>query len=302
MMPLFRGLLTSLLLLACTVVCILPLILLGLIKALLPFPGGQHLLGVGVRFFARSWARINRRILLALLPTRWVIDGREHLHADRSALVLCNHQSWVDIPCLVELMLDRAPFFTFFLKRQLIWVPFVGLACWALDYPFMRRHSREAIARNPGLAHEDLATTRRACEKLRGRAVSLVNYVEGTRFTPAKQAAQQSPYRHLLRPKAGGVAFTLNAMGDQISTVLDVTLFYPQGIPNFWQFLSGQVQEVRMQVVAHEVPAEFRAGNYQQDASYRRAVQDWLNGLWQEKDQRIARWQSGTAEETKRAE
>ena len=34
-----------------------------------------------------------------------------------------------------------------------------------------------------------------------------MNFVEGTRFTREKHARQNSPYNHLLRTKAGGMAF-----------------------------------------------------------------------------------------------
>jgi 1-acyl-sn-glycerol-3-phosphate acyltransferase len=33
----------------------------------------------------------------------------------------------------------RIPFLKFFLKQELIWVPVIGLAWWALDFPFMKR-------------------------------------------------------------------------------------------------------------------------------------------------------------------
>jgi hypothetical protein len=50
-----------------------------------------------------------------------------------------------------------------------------------------------------------------------------MNFVEGTRFTPAKHAAQQSPYKHLLKPKAGGLALALHVLGDRFDSLLDVT-------------------------------------------------------------------------------
>lgn len=280
-----KGVVTCALLLLNTSIGIVPILLLGILKALIPQPTLRACCGAGVRRCARVWASVNRFILHSSLPTKWEVSGRECFRSERSTLVVCNHQSWVDIPSLLELMLDKTPFFTFFLKKQLIWLPFIGLACWALDYPFMRRHSREAIARNPALAGEDLATTRRACDAIRGRPVSVVNYLEGTRFTQAKHQEQQSPYRYLLRPKAGGAAFTLAAMSGQIQTVLDVTLYYPDGTPNFWQFISGQVQTVVIHVREVPVPAELISGDYQGDERYRQAFQFWISTLWQEKDE-----------------
>lgn len=77
---------------------------------------------------------------------------------------------------------DRIPMPKFFLKQQLLYVPFIGMACWALDMPFMRRYSREYLLRHPHKRGQDLATTRRSCEKFRAVPTTVVNYVEGTRL------------------------------------------------------------------------------------------------------------------------
>src|SRR5690606_31230127 len=161
---------------------------------------------------AETWAEIDKAIFALLTPTRWDIRGGEGLRRDTSYLVVSNHQSWVDIPALVQAFNRKTPYFKFFLKRELIWVPFLGLAFWALDYPFMTRYYKAFLAKNPHMKGKDLEITRRACEKFRDLPVTVVNYLEGTRFTPDKHAAQQSPYRHLLKPKAGGVAFVLAAL------------------------------------------------------------------------------------------
>ena len=69
-----------------------------------------------------------------------------------------------------------------------------------------------------------------------------MNFVEGTRFTAAKHAQQQSPYQHLLRPKAAGIAFVLGAMGGQLRSILNVTVVYPGGARELWDFLCGRVK------------------------------------------------------------
>jgi 1-acyl-sn-glycerol-3-phosphate acyltransferase len=223
------------------------------------------------------------------LPTRWEISGHEGLRGDTSYLVVSNHQSWVDIPALVQALNRRTPFFKFFLKKELIWVPFLGLAWWALDYPFMKRYTKAFLAKNPELKGKDLEITKEACELFKRQPVTIVNYLEGTRFTPAKQAEQTSPYPYLLKPKAGGVAFVLAAMGEQLDAVLDVTVVYPGArIPGFWDLISGRVPRAIIDIKTRELDPALWQGDYENDPVFREYVQNWVNQLWREKNARIA--------------
>src|SRR5690606_16970766 len=122
-----------------------------------------------------------------------------------------------------------------------MYMPVIGVACWAMDFPFMRRHGQTALQANPALRQQDLETTRRACELYRTEPVTVINFLEGTRFTETKRVERQSPYRHLLRPKAGGMSFTLNAMGEQFAGIIDVTIAYrPTTKPLLWSFACGE--------------------------------------------------------------
>jgi len=182
----------------------------------------------------------------------------------------------------------RIPFLRFFLKQQLIWVPLLGPAWWALDFPFMKRYSKETLIRHPELQGKDRESTRRACEKFRHMPVAVMNFAEGTRFTPAKHDAQSSPYRHLLRPKAGGLAFVLDAMGDALHAILDVTIVYPQGRPTMMDLIAGRVRDIR--VHARELPIDAAlVGSYDEDTAFRGRVKLWVNTLWSEKDTRAER-------------
>jgi 1-acyl-sn-glycerol-3-phosphate acyltransferase len=196
-------------------------------------------------WIAETWAEIDKLIFAACIPTQWDIRGGEALRGDTSYLVISNHQSWVDIPALIQALNRRTPFFKFFLKKELIWVPFLGLAWWALDYPFMKRYTKAFLAKHPELAGQDLKITKEACELFKRQPVTVVNYLEGTRFSEAKRKQQDSPFNRLLKPKAGGVAFVLAAMGEQLDAILDVTVVYPQQkIPGFWDLISGAVPKV----------------------------------------------------------
>ena len=278
-----------LLLLLNTLILIGPMMLIALLKLVLPGKALRTAFSRGVMWVAETWAEIDKLIFATLTPTVWDIRGGEGLRRDRSYLVVSNHQSWVDIPALVQGFNRKTPYFKFFLKQELIWVPFLGLAFWALDYPFMKRYSKAYLARHPEMAGQDLEITKRACARFKDLNVTVVNYLEGTRFTAAKQAQQGSPYQHLLKPKAGGVAFTLATLGPQLDALLDVTLVYPgQRAPGFWKLISGQVPKVIMDIRTRELDPALWAGGYQGDAEFRQYVQAWVSQLWQDKDTRIA--------------
>ncbi|PTU72869.1 acyltransferase [Pseudomonas mangrovi] len=297
MRPFITGLSVILLVLLNTLILIGPMLLLALMRLILPGRRLRLACSRGVMWIAETWAELNKLIFATLTPTVWDIRGGGELRSDTSYLVISNHQSWVDIPALVQAFNRKTPYFKFFLKRELIWVPFLGLAFWALDYPFMKRYSKAFLARNPHMQGQDLLITRRACEKFRDLPVTVVNYLEGTRFTPAKHAAQGSPYQHLLKPKAGGVAFVLAALGEQLDAILDVTLVYPEGrIPGFWKLISGQLPRVIVDIRTRELDPALWQGDYQNDPLFRQFVQGWVSGLWAEKDARIAELRAETQE------
>ncbi|MBI6703634.1 acyltransferase [Pseudomonas viridiflava] len=276
------------LLLINTLVLIGPLLVFALLKLL--FRGRMRdRCSHAVMWIAETWAEIDKLIFAACVPTQWDIRGDEGLRADTSYLVISNHQSWVDIPALIQALNRRTPFFKFFLKKELIWVPLLGLAWWGLDYPFMKRYTKAFLAKNPELKGKDLEITRAACELFKRQPVTIVNYLEGTRFTPAKHAAQTSPYTSLLKPKAGGVAFVLAAMGEQLDAILDVTVVYPgYGIPGFWDMLCGRVPKVIVDIRTRPMDPALWQGDYENDPVFREKIQGWVNQLWIEKDARIA--------------
>jgi len=289
-----RIVLAAILIGSSTVLHVLPLFAVALFKALLPFRAVRVACNPLLTGIAESWIGFNSRMIDLFTQTRFVVDdGDVDLRRDGHYLVLANHQSWVDIPVLQKVFNRRIPLLRFFLKSQLFWIPLMGLAWWALDFPFMKRYTREQVERRPELAGRDIASTRRACEKFRSIPVSVMNFVEGTRFTSAKHAAQQSPHRHLLKPKSGGVAFVLDAMGEGLQAILDVTIVYPQGRPTMLDLFGDKVREVRLQVRERPIPREFVGGDYQGDAAFRERFQAWMSALWEEKDATIGRIASG---------
>jgi 1-acyl-sn-glycerol-3-phosphate acyltransferase len=263
-------------------------------KLLIPVPSWRRACGRVLVRIAESWAEGNHDIIRLTQKIEWDFEIPEGLSRDEWYLVVSNHQSWVDIVVLLKAFNRRIPFPRFFLKRELIWMPLLGLAWWALDYPFMKRYSREVLERRPELRGKDLETTRRAGRKYLTLPVSVLNFLEGTRFTPAKHAEQESPYRHLLRPRAGGISFVLAAMNERLRTMLDVTIVYPGGRPGFWDLLSGRVRRVIVRARRLAIPAEMLEGDYAEDPAFRERFQEWVRELWSEKDALIERLEKGT--------
>ena len=283
-----RGLTAASLLVLNTLFWVPILLLFALLKLLVPGKSMRLWVDPVLLRIAEAWIAGNSGWMRLTQATVWDVQGLEGLSPRSWYLVNANHQSWVDILVLQHLLNRRIPLLKFFLKQPLIWVPVMGLAWWALDFPFMRRHSEAYLQKHPEMRGRDQETTRRACEKFALLPTSVMNFLEGTRFTAAKQARQQSPYRHLLKPKTGGVAVALNAMGEKFEAVLDVTIVYPDGVPDFWQFLSGRVPRVVVRVNALPVPAHLVGADYGGDAAVRQAFQQWVHELWLAKDARIA--------------
>ena len=236
---------------------------------------------------AQCWISVNSWIVDRYRGMRWTIDIPDSVNMRDSYVINCNHQSWVDIVVLQKVFNRRAPFMRFFIKQQLIWVPVLGLCWWGLDFPFMRRYSRDQIAANPSLRARDLESARKACEKFTDIPVSMMNFLEGTRFSESKKRRQKSPYRHLLKPKVGGLGQVFFSLSDQLTSLIDVTIVYPDGAPTLWDLLCGKVQSII--VVAREVaiPQDLLGRNIQTDPAYIKDLKTWTAELWAGKDERI---------------
>ena len=238
-----------------------------------------------------SWLSVNNWLIDHILSeTQWdiSIDDGLDLNMQGRYLMTCNHQSWVDTTVNQYFGLTRMPLTRFFTKWELIFIPFVGQAFKILGFPMMKRHTKEQIAKNPELKYRDLAEARKACEQLLSQPFTLLNYLEGTRFTPEKHEKQQSPYVNLLKPKAGGLALAIDILGDKIDALVDMTIVYPDGAPGYGEFWLGDVPRIAVNMRKIEIPDWVLGGNYEDDAEYRENFQKWVDHLWTEKDQLIS--------------
>jgi 1-acyl-sn-glycerol-3-phosphate acyltransferase len=253
------------------------LFLVALLKLTIPIDSWRISCSRLLNAIGQNWIWCNNLGLQLTKDIRWDVEGADDLKPNAWYLVVANHQTWVDILVLQKIFYRKTAMLKFFLKKELIWVPILGIAWWALDFPFMRRSSS---------VQKDFETAREACEKFKLVPVSVMNFLEGTRFTSEKQQKQNSPFKHLLKPKAGGIALVLGTMGNQLRSLLDVTIVYPKGVQNIWTFLCSKSMTVTVRVKQLPVTEEL-IGDYLIDREFRQRFNNWLNNLWTEKDHLI---------------
>ncbi|MGA9110095.1 MAG: acyltransferase [Smithella sp.] len=256
-------------------------------KIFLTWPPLLRIINSILNWIGENWLSGNSGWMRLTQKTKWDVQGMEGLNYHGRYLVVSNHQSWVDILVMQRLLNRRIPLLKFFIKRELIKVPLMGLAWWALDYPFLYRHSAEYLKEHPEQKGKDYEATRKACEKFGTVPTSVMNFLEGTRFTKAKRDRQKSEYKFLLRPKSGGLALALDVLGEKFHSLLDITIVYPDGIPTFWEFLCGKVKRITVRMRTIEIPKQFLHGDYEGDPVFRDAMHKWVQQLWRDKDKQI---------------
>ncbi|WP_062726173.1 acyltransferase [Legionella pneumophila] len=270
-----------------TTLCFIPILFVGLLK-LFPNKNWQSLCTRCVDKIATFWCGINNFYVAKAQKIHWEISGLNNLTPKDWYLVVANHQSWLDIVILQRLFNRKIPVLKFFIKDQLKWIPLLGFSWWAMGCPFMKRYSKEYLAKNPHKQGKDIISTRKAIETFKRTPASIMNFVEGTRFTKVKKEQQQSPYNYLLKPKAGGISFIINSMGQQIKSLIDVTIVYAEKNHSLWDFLCKRVKKVKIIIRQLPIPAQFTSANLINDFQAQNAFKEWLNEQWAIKDNLIA--------------
>lgn len=301
MVEIVRGVATLSMMGLITVMAFIPFLPLAVLKLLMPTAALQRRVTPPLLIVARLWVTAVSALFRAVAGVR--IDCRGDMPRDPRGryLLIGNHRTWADILVLVRCFNGRIPFPRFFIKYELLWFPIVGVACWAMDFPFMRRYRKQALAKRPELKGRDLETTRKACEKYRHQPVTVVNFAEGTRFTPVKQANTRSPYRHLLRPKGAGTGFMVQSMADVLSGILDVTIVYADcEQPTLWDYGCGRIRRVIVSTRQVPVPTALLGARYEDDPHVRHGFQNWMNDIWRRKDEEISRLREETPDRESR--
>ncbi len=274
-----------------TAILAIPVFVLAFVRLILPF--GPVLSFVDRINQAVFYLWISNNAFLMWLTNRiqWDIQGADIEKIKGSCFIISNHVTWTDIVMLGQIYRGKIPITKFFLKHSLIYIPILGQACYSLGMPFLRRYSRNELLKNPKLKTKDIDATRKACQNLLQHPSTLVNFVEGTRFTPEKAKAQQSQYRHLMPPKAASLAIALGLIGPHIDCLLNTTLVYPGEHKGsiFMEMLCGRLKHViaRVEVMDKETINAHMVGDYLQDKQFKHTFTIYLRQLWQRKDDLI---------------
>jgi 1-acyl-sn-glycerol-3-phosphate acyltransferase len=283
-----QGSIALLIVSSSTIVLTMVIFILSIFKFLAPKGRARNFMTRLLSSLGELWISVNKSVTWFYRGLEWDVQIPDGIKHDGRYLVFCNHQSWVDVLVLQHCLNRRAPFMRFLLKQQLIWVPFLGFAWWALDMVFLRRYSPQELLRNPSLRGKDLENAARACEKLKHIPVSMMTFPEGTRFTHPKWRRQDSPFRHLLRPRYGGTGQILYSFDDALDHLIDVTIIYPDGTPGTWQYFSGQVKKIHVQIQLRPIDGAVRGLDFRANKDARAKLKVWLNDIWEEKDRYIA--------------
>ena len=201
-------------------------------------------------------------------------------------LGLSNHQSWADILIILSASNYKMPNLRFFMKKELSWIPFVYLANKNLNMPFVNRHSKKELEKDPNLRFIDYENTIKSCKRLNRAPSTICSYAEGTRFTKEKHTLQKSPYRNLLIPKIGGLATALSAL-PEVNFLIDFTIVYKSDKRSAWSFLKGEMADVKVKITKHKIPDNLKNRNYLTDYEYREDFKTWIESIWTEKDKDI---------------
>lgn len=268
-------------------------VLFGLLIRLIPSKRLQQHANRWLHKLPLLWSAINNAILAISLAGKLDIRGDQALSPKNWYLMIANHQTWIDILIINRVFLWKTPLSKFFMKKELLWsLPIAGLACYLLGYPFMERHTRDDLRKHPELKGKDIETTRQCCEKFKAFPCTMMNFVEGTRFSKKKAAKQKSPHQHLLKPKAGGTSIVLTEMKDYLSGIVNVTIHYePKGL-SLWQFLCGNIDEVIVNYEVLPVTPDL-AGDFYEDRVFRKHFQAWITDIWSKKDALLAQHETG---------
>jgi 1-acyl-sn-glycerol-3-phosphate acyltransferase len=173
--------------------------------------------------FSRFWTWAVIRIG----GIRLKVKGLERLDSNRPYIFMANHQSNIDIPVLIQAL----PSFQlrWVAKKELLYVPFFGLALWASKHILVERASLSTT----------ISSLRKAKEKI-AAGISVVVFPEGTRSTHGR----------LLPFKRGGFVLALQSRIPIVPVTINGTqAVLPKGD---WRIRGGDVEII----VSEAVPVE----------------------------------------------
>jgi 1-acyl-sn-glycerol-3-phosphate acyltransferase len=174
--------------------------------------------------------------ILKIGGIRISVHGLERLDPHRHYIFIANHQSYIDIPTMIQAL----PGFQlrWIAKKELLRIPIFGWAMWSAKHIVVDRFNL-AKAR---------ASLRKAQKRIK-EGVSVVIFPEGTR----------SSHRELLPFKKGGFVLALKTQ----VPVVPVTII---GSANIWPRSDWRVKKGKIDVIVSEPKSmnQYRVGNIQE--------------------------------------
>ncbi|MYD46689.1 MAG: hypothetical protein F4W92_10075 [Gammaproteobacteria bacterium] len=253
-----RGVVSFAILFCYTLVGCVTVYVLALAQFLCPVPSWRKQIRGANDGVVTAWVFLNEKMCQLLRWIRIELTLPDTLPTRKEWWIIAsNHQSWADIVILEIVFRTLAPPIKFFTKRELIWVPFLGFGLWLLRFPYVRRGKREKGQSRQQAQQKNRQELKRAAQQFHERPISLLLFLEGTRYTPIKHTQQRPLYQHLLRPKLGGLAFSLEALDGEVDRIVNVTVNYEGAVPGFWQFLCGRCRQVTVRVETIPLTASF---------------------------------------------
>lgn len=198
---------------------------------------------------------------------------------DENAVILPNHQTMADVMVLLcyGRRARRIGDLKWFVKDPVKWVPGPGWGMKLLDCIYVKRdwaRDQEEIHRLFDKFVEERIP------------ISLVTFLEGTRFTPKKHTAAVEfaeerglPVpRNTLVPRTKGFVATMEGLRSHLAAVHDVTIVYPHGVPTLLDCFTGKLRRVDIHVRRHPV------GTLPDGEE---ALASWVRDVFVQKDQLI---------------
>jgi 1-acyl-sn-glycerol-3-phosphate acyltransferase len=268
---------------------IIPVLVLVVFKWSVPISSVQTGIYGMMAWIYRIAVQMNGWILFKGLKIQLELTGINPTYTGDFFLAICNHQSWSDIFILQHLLNRKTPIMKFLVKKELIYLPVVGLICWAYDFPFLNRGKQTKKSFDKLNSKNDSQTLNKSLAQFLRSSATIMNFAEGTRFSPLKAKRQNSPYQYLLKPKAGGLIAIYKMMGRELAAFLDFTIVYDAPRPNFWRFIGGRIPRVKVHLDTI-LSDEFRENLGLPDTNFSpdRAI-EWINQRWGQKERIIER-------------
>ncbi|MEM7017243.1 MAG: acetyltransferase [Pseudomonadota bacterium] len=257
----------------------IPLTITALFKICIPVKSFRKVCDHIMAGIYRTTVRMDDFLYIHLLGIKIEVYGDYSLTRDGQYLIISNHRNWADAFMVQHAVVYQGPIAKFLAKANLIYVPLIGMICWAFDFPMLKRNAKKQGITDAVRLQQDLETIRAASHNMVKGPFALVNFAEGTRYTKAKHAQQNSPYFNLLKPKSGGLYVLLQALTEHLSSVIDITVTYDKKDATFFKVLAGGIKHIRVYVELFE-PASL---NFES----REELNVWLEQCWQKKARRV---------------